>query len=141
MVILNDTSVRAHGHINASLLVVLITSLGNLNHSSSLTTADTFSLAGNADGTATDTNLDEISASLSEEPEALTIHNVACAYLDLIAVTLTDPVNGTALPLAETLRGVNAQNINTSLNKSRNTLSVVACVNACAHHIALVLVQ
>ena len=141
MIIVDDAAVGADGHIDAGLLVVLVTSLGNLDDSGSLTTADALGLAGDADGAAADADLHEVCASLSEEAEALGVHHVAGTHLDGVAVVLADPADGAALPLGVALRGVDAQHIHTGIHQCGHALSVIAGVDAGAHHIALVLIQ
>ena len=141
MVILHDTTVGADGNIDAGLLVVLVAGLGNLNDSGSLAAANALGLAGDADGAAADADLDEVSASLGQEEEALAVDNIASADLHLIAVVLADPGDGAGLPLAEALRGVDAEDIHTGVHQSRYALGVVAGVDAGAYDVALVLVQ
>ena len=92
-------------------LVVLVAGLGNLNDSGSLAAANALGLAGDADGAAADADLDEVSASLGQEEEALAVDNIASADLHLIAVVLADPGDGAGLPLAEALRGVDAEDM------------------------------
>ena len=79
------------GNVDAGLLVVLVASCGNLDHGSGLTTADALGLAGNADGTAADADLDEVCAGLSQETEAFAVNHVTGANLHLVTVALTDP--------------------------------------------------
>lgn len=54
---------------------------------------------------------------------------------------LTNPGNGARLPLREALRGVNAQHVRAGLNQGRDTLGIVAGIDACADNVTLVLVQ
>ena len=141
MVVVDDAAVGADGHIDAGLLVVLVTSLGNLDDSGSLTTADALGLAGDADGAAADADLHKVCTSLSEEAEALGVHHVAGTHLDGVAVVLADPADGAALPLGVALRRVDAQHIHTGLYQCGHALGVVAGVDAGAYNVALVLIQ
>ena len=141
MIIVDDAAIGADGHIDAGLLVVLVTGLCDLDDCGGLTTADALGLTGNADGTAANADLDEVCTGLSQETEALGIHNVACAHLHGIAVVLTDPGDGTALPLGVALGGVDAEHIHASLDQCGNALGIVAGVDAGTDHIALVGIQ
>ena len=141
MVIVDDAAVGADGHVDAGFLIVLIAGLCHLDDSGSLTTANALGLAGDADRTAANADLHEVCTSLGQEAEALGIHNVACAHLDGIAVVLTDPADGAALPLGVTLGRVDAQHIHTGIHQCGHALGVIAGVDAGAHHIALVLIQ
>ena len=98
VVILHDAAVGADGHIDAGLLVVLIPGLGHLDDRRGLAAADALGLTGDADGTAADADLDEVGAGLGQEQEAVAVHHVAGAHLDLVAVMLADPARwcGTA---------------------------------------------
>ena len=60
MVVVDDTAVGAHGHVDAGLLVVLVASAADVDQRGGLTAADALGLAGNADRTAADTDLDEV---------------------------------------------------------------------------------
>ena len=141
MVVVDDAAVRADRHIDAGLLVVLVTGLGDLDDGSSLTTANALGLAGDADRAAADADLHEVSARLCEEAEALGIHDITGAHLHGVAVVLADPADGAALPLGVALRGVDAEDIHTGLYQCGYTLGVVAGVDAGAHNVTLVLVQ
>ena len=81
MIIVNDTAVRADRNVDAGLFEILVTSGCNLDQSGSLTAADALLLTGDADGAAADADLDKVRAGLSEEAEALTVNDVACADL------------------------------------------------------------
>ena len=141
MVVVNDTAVRADRNVDAGLLEILVTSGCNLDQSGSLTAADALLLTGDADRAAADADLDEVRAGLSEEAEAFTVNNVARADLYTVAVLCAYPGQGAALPLREALGGVNAENVCARLNQCRNTLCVVAGVDACADYITLVLIE
>ena len=138
---MNDAAVRADRDVDAGLLEILVACCRNLDQRSSLTAADALLLTGDADGAAADADLDEVRACLSEETEALAVNNVACADLYVVAVLRAYPGQGAALPLGEALGGVDAQNVRARLDQSRNALCVVAGVDACADHIALMLVE
>ena len=141
MIIVDDAAIGADGHVDAGLLVVLVTGLCDLDDCGGLTTADALGLTGNADGTAANADLDEVCTGLCQETEALGIHNVACAHLHGVAVVLTDPGDGTALPLGVALGGVDAEHIHASLDQCGNALGIVAGVDAGTDHIALVGIQ
>ena len=85
-----DTAVRAQRDVNACLLEVLVTSLSYSENSGSLAAADTLLLTCDADGTAADTDLDEVCAAVSEESESLSVNYVACAY-DRVRIVLLAP--------------------------------------------------
>src|SRR5699024_8879698 len=114
---------------------------GHLDDGGRLTAANALGLAGDADGAAADADLDKVGPGLGQEEEALPVHHVACAHLDLVAVVLADPAQGAALPLREALGRVDAQNIHPGVHQGGHPLGVVAGVDACAHHIALAGVQ
>ena len=108
MVVVDDTAVGAHGHVDASLLVVLVASAADVNQRGGLATTDTLGLAGNADGTAADTDLDEVGTAVGQEAEALGVDDVTGTDLDVLAVVGADPLDGALLPLAEALGRVDA---------------------------------
>ena len=86
MVVIDDAAVRADRHIDTGGAVIFIAGGADLDESRSLTAADSLCLAGNADGAAADTDLDEIRARLGEEQEAVAVNDIARADLDGIAV-------------------------------------------------------
>ena len=99
VVIVHDAAIRADGHVDTGLFEVLVTSLGDFDGRGSLATADALGLAGDADGTAADTDLDEVGASLGEEAEAFAIDNVAGTDFHIVAVVLAHPFDGHLLPV------------------------------------------
>ena len=86
-----------------------------------------------ADGAAADADLDEVRAGLSEEAEALTVNNVSRADLNGVLILRAYPLKGAALPLGETLGGVDAENVCARLNQCRNTLCVVCLLYTSQH--------
>ena len=141
MVVVDDTAVRAHGHVDTGLLVVLVTGAADVDQRGGLAAADTLGLAGNADGTAADTDLDEVGAAIGQEAEALGVDDVTGTDLDVLAVVGADPLDSALLPLAEALGGVDAQNVGTSLDEQRHALGIVAGVDTSADHVALVAIE
>src|SRR5699024_3159903 len=106
-----------------------------------LAAADALGLAGDADGAAADADLDKVCPGLGQEEEAVAVHHVARAHLDLVAVVLADPAQGAALPLREALGRVDAQHVHAGIHQGGHPLGVVAGIDARAHHIALAGVQ
>ena len=141
MVVVDDTAVGAHGHVDASLLVVLVASTADVNQRGGLATADALGLAGNADGTAADTDLDEVGTAVGQKAEALGVDNVTGTDLDVLAVVGANPLDGALLPLAEALGRVDAQDVGTGLDEQRHALGIVAGVDAGADHVALIAVE
>ena len=141
MVVVYDAAVGADRHVNAGLLEILIARLSHLDDRRSLAAADTLGLTGNADGAAADAHLDEVSARIGQEAEALAVNHVARTNLHAGAVMLAHPVNGDLLPIGEALGGVDAQHVSAGLHERRHALGEVAGVDARAHHVALMLVQ
>ena len=141
VVVVDDATVGAHGHVDAGLLVVLIASTADVDQRGGLATADTLGLAGDADGTAADTNLDEVGTAVGQEAEALGVDNVTGTDLDVLAVVGADPLDGALLPLAKALGRVNAQDVGTGLDEQRHALSIVAGVDTGADHVALIAVE
>ena len=141
VVVVDDTAVGAHGHVNTGLLVVLVTGAADVDQRGGLATTDTLGLASDADGTAADTDLDEVGTAVGQEAEALGVDNVTGTDLDVLAVVGADPLDGALLPLAEALGGVDAQDIGTGLDEQRHTLGIVAGVDAGADHVALVVIE
>ena len=103
MVVVDDAAVGAHGHVDAGLLVVLVASATDVDQRGGLATADTLGLTGDADGTAADTDLDEVSAAVCQEAEALGVDDVTGTDLDVLTVVGANPLDGALLPLAEAL--------------------------------------
>ena len=141
MVVVDDTAVGAHGHVDAGLLVVLIAGAADIDQRGGLATTDTLGFAGNADGTAADTDLDEVGAAIGQEAEALGVDDVTGTDLDVLAVVGADPLDSALLPLAEALGGVDAQNVGTGLDEQRHALGIVAGVDAGTDHVALIAVE
>ena len=141
VVVVNDTAVGADRYVNAGLLKVLVTSLGDLNHGSSLSATDTLGLTGDTNRTATDTDLDEVSAGLSQEAEALAVNDVAGTNLNGIAIFFADEGNGALLPLGKALAGVDTQYVDTCLNQRGNALGVVTGIDTCTDYVALLRIQ
>ena len=141
VVVVDDTAVGAHGHVDAGLLVVLVASAADIDQRGGLTTADTLGLAGNADGAAADTDLDEVGTAVGQKAEALGVDDVTGTDLDVLAVVSADPLDGALLPLAEALGRVNAQDVGTGLDKQRHALGIVAGVDTGADHVALIAVE
>ena len=127
-------------HVDTGLLEVLVTSLGDFDGRGSLATADTLGLTGDADGTATDTDLDEVGAS-SARKRKFAVDNVAGTDFHIVAVVLAHPFDGHLLPVRIALRKIDAQNVGASLDQSGNTLGVVAGVDARANQVALLVVE
>src|SRR5699024_81635 len=115
VVVVDDAAVGADGQIDAGLLEVLVPGAGYVDDGSGLAAADALGLAGDADGTAADADLDEVGPGLGQEAEALGVHHVAGAHLHLVAVVLTDPADGAALPLGEALGRVDAEDVHAGL--------------------------
>ena len=141
VVIVHDAAVGADGHIHARLLKILVPGLGYFNDSRCLAAADALGLAGDADGTAADTDLHEIRARLCQKAEALAVHHIACAHLDAVAVFGADPADGAALPLGKALGGIDAQHVRARFHQRGHALCVIAGIDARTHDIALVFVQ
>ena len=141
MVVVDDAAVGAHGHVDAGLLVVLVTSTADIDQCGGLATADALGLAGDADGAATDTDLDEVGTAVGQEAEALGVDDVTSTNLDVLAVVGADPLDGALLPLAEALGRVDAQDVGTGLDEQRHALGIVAGVDTGADHVALVAIE
>ena len=102
VVVMNDTAVRAERNVISCLFEVLVTSLCYSEYSGSLAAADTLLLTCDADGTAADTDLDEVCTAVSEESEALCVDYIACAD-DSIRIVLLAPLERLLLPYGETV--------------------------------------
>ena len=141
MVVVDDATVGAHGHVDTGLLVVLVTGAADVDQRGGLATTDTLGLASDADGTAADTDLDEVGTAVGQEAEALGVDDVTGTDLDVLAVVGANPLDGALLPLTEALGGVDAQDIGASLDEQRHALGIVAGVDTGADHIALVVIE
>ena len=69
VVVIDDTAVGAHGHIDTGLLEVFIASAAHIDKRRGLTTTDTLGFARDADGAAADTDLDEVGTAIGQEAE------------------------------------------------------------------------
>ena len=141
MVVVYDTAVGAHGHVDTGLLVVLVTGAADVDQCGGLATTDTLGLASDADGTAADTDLDEVGTAVGQEAEALGVDDVTGTDLDVLAVVGADPLDGALLPFAEALGRVDAQDIGTSLDEQRHALGIIAGIDTGADHVALVVIE
>ena len=77
--VVNNSAVGADRNIYTCLLEILVTLSSNFYYSCGLSASDTLRLTGDADGTAADTDLDEVSSCICKESETLTVYYVACA--------------------------------------------------------------
>ena len=137
MVIVYNTAVRTDGHVYASLFIILIPGLCHLNQGRGLSSSDSLLFTGNTDGAAANSHFDKISSCLCQEPESVSVHNIAGSYLHRIPKILPDVVNGNLLPLREAFGAVNAQHIRSRVQQGRHTLFIVPCIDTCSHHIPL----
>ena len=93
-----DTTVGADRNINTCLLEVFVSCLSYLDNGRSLSASDALLLSCDADGSAADTDLDEVGSAFCEEVESLSVYYVACAYLDAVSVIVSDPLECDSLP-------------------------------------------
>ena len=140
MVIVDYAAVGADGDVDTSLLEVLVAGLGDLDYGCCLAAANALGLAGDADGAATYADLDEVCAGVRQEAEALGVYHVACAYAHA-GIVLVYPVQGAALPFGVAFGRIYAENVYAGFYKGRDALCVIPGVDACAYHIALLVVQ
>ena len=129
MVVVYQTAIATDGDVQPCFLEVLVTSLRYVNDCRSLTTADTLLLTGDTDRATADTDLDEVSTSLGEVAEAFFVDDITCSDEYLVAVLLTDPTQGLVLPFGVAIGGVDAEDVCTSFDEGRDTLSVVTGVD------------
>ena len=141
VIVVHDAAVRADGDVDARLLVILVPGFRHLDERARLSAADALLFAGDADGAAADAHLDEIRAALGEEEETVTVHDVARAHLDAVAVIAADELESALLPDAVTFGGVDAQHVHARVDECGDALLVVQRVDARAHHIPLVVVE
>ena len=141
MVILDDAAIGAYGHVDAGLFQILVPGSRHVLYGGGLATADALGLPGDADAAAADAHFHEVGASLREEAEAIPVHHVACTDLHGIAVVPADEIDGPLLPLSEALRGVDAEDVRPGIDEGGDALLIVPGVDACAHHVPLVIVQ
>ena len=126
---MNDTAVRAERNVISCLFEVLVTSLCYSEYSGSLAAADTLLLTCDADGTAADTDLDEVCAAVSEELEAFCVNNIAGTD-DGIRIVLFAPLECSFLPYGETVGGVKAENVSTCFQECRDTFLIISCIDS-----------
>ncbi len=138
---MHDASVGTQRNIHARLLQILLARCSHLDHGAGLPAPDALRLAGDADRPASDAHLHKVGAGIGQEAESVTVHDVARAHLYRIAVLAADPVERIRLPLRKPFGRVDAQNIGAGTDQFRNTLLVIARIDARAHDVALLLVQ
>ena len=126
---MDETTVTTDGDIDACLFEVLVTSMRYIDDRRSLSTTNTLLLTGDTDRSTTDTDLDEVGTSFGEIAEALFVDDITCPDEDVIAIVLTDPAKGVVLPFGVAIRGVDAEDIGTSLDECRDTLGVVTGID------------
>ena len=90
VVVVDDAAVGTNRDVYAGLLEVLIAGAADVDQRGGLATADALGLTGDADGTAADTDLDEVGTAIGQEAEAVGVDDVARADLDGIAVVLAE---------------------------------------------------
>ena len=128
VVVVYDTAVGAKRNVDTCLLEVLVTSLCNCENCGSLAASDTLLLSCDTDGTAADTDLDEVCTAVNEELEALSVYYVTCTY-DNIRVVCLDPLKCLLLPYGESVGRVEAKSVCACFDKSGNSLLVVTCID------------
>ena len=141
MIIIYNTAVGADRDIYAGLFEILVSGRRDFLYRGRLSSADTLGLTGDADGTAADTDLDKVSACLRQETETVPVNDVARAYLDSIAILLTDPADRSGLPFAVAFRRVNAEYIRARLDELGNSFLVISGIDTRADHITLMGIQ
>lgn len=94
VVVVNDAAVGAYRYVNACFLVVFISGLAYFDEGGSLAAADALCFTGDADGTAADAYLYEVSACFGQEEEAVAVYYVAGAYSDLAVVFFHESSSG-----------------------------------------------
>ena len=138
---MHDTAVRADRNVNAGRLEILIAGLRDLDHSCRLASADALRLTRNAYGSSADTDLYKISSGLCKEHKAFPVDDISRTDLDRIAVLVADPFDRSALPLGESLRGIDTENVRTGLDEGRHTLRIISGIDTGADDIALIPVK
>ena len=128
VVVVYDTAVGAKRNVDTCLLEVLVTSLCYSKYGGSLTATDTLLLSCDTDGTASDTDLDEVCAAVNEELEALSVYYVTCTD-DNIGIVGLDPAKCLLLPYGESVGRVEAESVSACCDKSGNSLFVVSCID------------
>ena len=129
MIVIDNPAVRADWHIDSCFFKVFITGFGYFDDSRCLTAANPLLFTGNADGAAANTNLDEIGTRFSQEAEPFLINNVAGTNLHLVAILVTNPLEGPCLPFTESFGRIDAKDISTSFDKGWNTLFIIPGVD------------
>ena len=85
--------------------------------------------------------LDQELARIRQETEPLSIDDIACADLHILAKLLVDVLQRLFLPFRIAFRRINAQDVGARLKKSRHAFDIVARIDARADNIALALVN
>ena len=130
MVVVNDAAVGAYRYVNACFLEVFISGLAYFDEGGSLAAADALCFTGDADGTAADAYLDEVSACFGQEEEAVAVNHVAGTYSDLAVVFFMNPVQGDFLPFGEAFGGINAEYVSACIYQLRHPFFIVPGVDA-----------
>ena len=141
MVVIDDAAVRADGDVDASFLKIFVALGTHVNERGRLPAPNSFSLTCNTDRTAADADLDKVRACVCKETESLAVNDIARTDFDRITVLLADVLNGHALPLGESLGGVDAKNIYTRGNEGRDAIRIIARINAGADNVAFIIVR
>ena len=128
VVIVHDAAVATDGHIDPRLLAIGVAGTRHIDQRRSLSTSDALLLTGDADRSAADAHLDEVRPGVDQVAEALAVYDVACAHGDV--VVRLDPFEGLLLPFGIAVGGVDAERIYAGLDERRDTLLVVARIDA-----------
>ena len=141
MIVINDSAVGTDRNVNTSLFIVFISCCSNIKNCRSLTTANTLLLSCNADGSAADSYLNEISSVFSKESESFAVNNVACPNLNGITVCIADPLKRPCLPFGISFRRVNRQDIYSGFKKSGDPFLIISGIDTSTNDVSLVLIQ
>ena len=140
MVVIDDAAVGANGDVDARFLKILVALGAHVDERRRLSAPDALRLTRDADGAAADADLDKVRTRIRKETEALSVDDVARADLDRISVLLADVLNRQALPLGESLGGVDAEDIHARSDERRHALGIVARIDARTDDVALVII-
>lgn len=130
MVVINDTAIRTNRNINTGFFEIFVSSFSDFDNSGSLSATDPLLFTGDTDGTAADTDFDEVCTGFGKETETFTVNDISGTDLYSVTVVFTDPVDSQLLPFRETLGRVDTKHISTGFNQCRNTFSVVTGIDS-----------
>ena len=141
VMVIDNAAVGANGNVDAGFFKIFIPFFGDFDDGRSLTAADALLLPGDANGTAADSDFNEVGARFGKKTETVAIDDIAGADFHVVAVMLANPIDGQFLPFGKAFGRIDAENVGTGFDESGNPFGIIPGVDPSADDVAFVLVE